>query len=161
MTTTALTRPKVCDSCNTKPTIYQWIGSVSDCDMALVDKVPELSQRCRPRRKPMFGDKPKDVPQPIALILVPEFTMMPVTSAIEPLRLANRLSEKALYKWTMHSVDGQAVAASNNILTMVNGDLETVPPHATIIVCAGLNVQHHADKRLISWLRKTARRGNS
>ena len=108
----------------------------------------------------MFGDKPKDVPQPFALILVPEFTMMPVTSAIEPLRLANRMSEKALYRWTMHSVDGQPVAASNNILTMVNGDLETVPPHATIIVCAGLNVQHHSDKRLISWLRKIARRGN-
>src|SRR5829696_3811041 len=111
--------------------------SVFDCDMALVDKVPELSQRCKPRRKPMFGDKPKDVPQPFALILVPEFTMMPVTSAIEPLRLANRMSEKALYRWTMHSVDGQPVAASNNILTMVNGDLETVPPHATIIVCGG------------------------
>ena len=78
----------------------------------------------------MFGDKPKDVPQPFALILVPEFTMMPVTSAIEPLRLANRMSEKALYRWTMHSVDGQPVAASNNILTMVNGDLETVPPPA-------------------------------
>ena len=134
--------------------------SVFDCDMALMDKVPELSQRCGPRRKPMFGDKPKDVPQPFALILVPEFTMMPVTSAIEPLRLANRMSEKALYRWTMHSVDGQPVAASNSILTMVNGDLETVPPHATIIVCAGLNVQHHSDKRLMSWLRKTARRGN-
>ena len=86
--------------------------------------------------------------------------MMPVTSAIEPLRLANRMSEKALYRWTMHSVDGKPVAASNGILTMVNGDLETVPPHATIIVCAGLNVQHHVDKRLISWLRKAARRGN-
>ena len=58
----------------------------------------------------MFGDKPKDVPQPFALILVPEFTMMPVTSAIEPLRLANRMSEKAPYRWTMHSVDGQPVA---------------------------------------------------
>ena len=33
-------------------------------------------------------------------------------------------------------------------------------PHATVIVCAGLNVQRHSDKRLISWLRKTARRGN-
>ena len=30
----------------------------------------------------MFGDKPKQLPQHFALILVPEFTMMPVTSAI-------------------------------------------------------------------------------
>ena len=75
----------------------------------------------------MFGDKPKHSPQHIALILVPEFTMMPVTSAIEPLRLANRLSEKSFYKWTMHSVDGKPVAASNNILAMVDSDLSAVP----------------------------------
>ena len=83
----------------------------------------------------MFGDKPKDVPQPFAFILVPEFTMMPVTSAIEPLRLANRLSEKALYRWTMHSVDGKPVAASNGILTMVDGDLDdsstSMPPSSS------------------------------
>jgi AraC family transcriptional regulator, glycine betaine-responsive activator len=85
--------------------------------------------------------------------------MMPVTSAIEPLRLANRLAEKQLYKWTLHSLDGQPVAASNGILTMVNGDLEAVPQDAAIIVCGGLNIQHHTDKRLLSWLRKTSRRG--
>jgi AraC family transcriptional regulator, glycine betaine-responsive activator len=107
----------------------------------------------------MFGQKPVSLPQSIALVLVPEFTMMPVTSAIEPLRLANRLAEKQLYKWTLHSLDGQPVAASNGILTMVNGDLETVPQDAAIIVCGGLNIQHHTDKRVLSWLRKTSRRG--
>jgi transcriptional regulator GlxA family with amidase domain len=107
----------------------------------------------------MFGDRPRQLPQHFALVLVPEFTMMPVTSAIEPLRIANRLLEKALYKWTMHSVDGKPVAASNGILTMADGDLPAIPESATIIVCAGLNVQHHSDKRLTAWLRKTARRG--
>lgn len=107
----------------------------------------------------MFGEKAKSLPQAVALVLLPEFTMMPVTSAIEPLRQANRFADKALYRWTMHSVDGQPVAASNGIVTMVNGDLETVPADAAIIVCAGLNVQRHSDKRLLSWLRKVARRG--
>lgn len=107
----------------------------------------------------MFGDPPKQLPQHFAVVMVPEFTMMPVTSAIEPLRIANRLSEKTLYKWTMHSVDGQPVAASNNILAMVDGDLNAVPENATILICAGLNVQHHTDKRLVAWLRKVARKG--
>lgn len=107
----------------------------------------------------MFGDKAKELPQTVALILIPEFTMMPVTSVIEPLRLANRLSEKMLYRWTIHSLDGQPVAASNNILTMANGDLETISSDATVVVCAGLSVQQHTDKRLLSWLRKSARRG--
>lgn len=107
----------------------------------------------------MFGDKPKNLPQTFALVLMPEFTMMPVTSAIEPMRIANRLAEKTLYKWTMHSLDGKPVSASNGLLTMVNGDLETVPPEATIIICGGLNIQRHTDKRLLAWLRKMARRG--
>lgn len=107
----------------------------------------------------MFGDAPKQLPQEIALILVPEYTMMPVTAAIEPLRLANRGAEKPLYKWTMHSVDGQPVAASNGILTMVDGDLDAISAEAMVIVCGGLNIQHHSDKRLLNWLRKVARKG--
>jgi AraC family transcriptional regulator, glycine betaine-responsive activator len=111
------------------------------------------------RRSQMLGEKPNNLPQSVALILVPEFTMMPVTSAIEPLRLANRLADKQLYKWTLHSIDGQPVAASSGILTMTNGDLESIPPDAAVIVCGGLNIQHHTDKRLLSWLRKISRRG--
>ncbi|MBL8894983.1 MAG: GlxA family transcriptional regulator [Rhizobiales bacterium] len=108
----------------------------------------------------MFGEKPQELPQNFAFIMVPEFTMMPVTSAIEPLRIANRLSEKTLYKWTMHSEDGKPVAASNGILAMVNGDLDAIPEHATVVVCGGLNVQRYAEKRLLSWLRKADRRGH-
>ncbi len=107
----------------------------------------------------MFGDKPKTFPQHVALVLVPEFTMMPVTAAIEPLRIANRLSEKELYRWTLHSVDGQSVAASNGISTGVDGDLESVEPDTTVIVCGGMNVQRHTDKRMLGWLRKISRRG--
>jgi len=107
----------------------------------------------------MFGDKPQEWPQSFAFIMVPEFTMMPVTSAIEPLRLANRTAEKTLYKWTMHSVDGKPVAASNGILSAVSGDFDAIREHDTVIVCGGLNIQHHADKRTIAWLRKAARRG--
>jgi AraC family transcriptional regulator, glycine betaine-responsive activator len=51
----------------------------------------------------MFGDKPRELPQPVALVLVPEFTMMAVTSVIEPLRLANRQAERQLYAWSIHS----------------------------------------------------------
>jgi AraC family transcriptional regulator, glycine betaine-responsive activator len=107
----------------------------------------------------MFGDKPQEWPQSFAFIMVPEFTMMPVTSAIEPLRLANRTAEKTLYKWTMHSVDGKPVAASNGILSAVSGDFDAIGEHDTVIVCGGLNIQHHAEKRTIAWLRKAARRG--
>ncbi len=107
----------------------------------------------------MFGDKPRSLPQHVALVLLPEFTMMPVTSAVEPLRLANRHAEKELYRWSIHTVDGEPARASNGLLTMADGDLEAIPPEAYVIVCGGLNVQRHADRRLINWLRRAGRRG--
>ena len=95
----------------------------------------------------------------MALVLVPEFTLLPVTSVIDPLRLANRLSEKQLYVWTIHSTDGLPVTASNGITLVPDGDLEAIPEHATVIVCGGTNVHLYGDKTLFNWLRKQARRG--
>jgi transcriptional regulator GlxA family with amidase domain len=107
----------------------------------------------------MFTDKPRELPQKVALILVSDYTMMPVTSVIEPLRLANRHVEKELYRWSVHSVDGQPVAASNGIVTMVQGGLESIDDHAYVVVCSGVNVHQHVDKPLVNWLRKAARTG--
>ena len=45
----------------------------------------------------MFGFAPRELPQRIGLILVPRFSMIAFTAAVEPLRLANRaLSEPGL-----------------------------------------------------------------
>src|ERR1700754_2148617 len=98
--------------------------------MTPLDTMSEIAHGVAKGRLCMFGDKPKSLPQSVALVVVPQFTMMPLTSAIEPLRTANRLSEQNLYKWSLHSLDGQPVPASNGILTMVNGDLEGIPPDA-------------------------------
>jgi len=107
----------------------------------------------------MFGDKSRDLPMRIALVLVPEFTLLPVTSIIDPLRLANRLSEKELYSWSIHSTDGGAVTASSDITLVADGNLEAIPEHATVIVCGGTNVHRYGDKILFNWLRKQARLG--
>ena len=109
----------------------------------------------------MFNDKPRELPQRVALILVDEFTMMPVTSVIEPLRLANRHVEKELYKWSVHSVDGEPVSASNDIISVAQGNLEAIDEHAYVVVCSGVNVHHHVDKRLINWLRRADRKGRT
>jgi AraC family transcriptional regulator, glycine betaine-responsive activator len=107
----------------------------------------------------MFGDKPRELPQPMALILVPEFTMMAVTSVIEPLRLANRQAERELYRWSVHSIDAKPIAASNGMLAMAEGGLDDIDGRDLVIVCGGLDIQRNSDKRLINWLRKAARRG--
>src|SRR5579871_4007776 len=61
----------------------------------------------------MFGATSSERPQRIAFILVPNFSMIAFTSAVEPLRLANRTAGKDLYSWRIFSGEGKPVAASN------------------------------------------------
>ncbi len=107
----------------------------------------------------MLGDTPRELPQKFALLLLPEFSMMPVTAAIEPLRLANRVSEKELYSWQMVTTDGKPVSASNGLLLSPDSDHGKVGGRTSIIVCGGLNIQDYAGKPTLNWLRKMARQG--
>ena len=52
----------------------------------------------------MFGATSSELPQRIAFILVPNFSMIAFTSAVEPLRLANRTAGKDLYSWRRPSI---------------------------------------------------------
>ena len=57
----------------------------------------------------------RDVTETILFFLIPDFSMIAFTSAIEPLRIANRLSGRPLYCWQLVSRDGGPVPASNGI----------------------------------------------
>ncbi len=107
----------------------------------------------------MFGEKPRELPQLFAFVLIPNFSMMPLAAAVEPLRIANRMSERDLYKWSIHSVDGEPVVSSNGMPIVVDGSVQDIGDHATIVVCSGIDVHQNVDKRLVNWLRKADRRG--
>jgi AraC family transcriptional regulator, glycine betaine-responsive activator len=107
----------------------------------------------------MLVDTPRELPHRFAFLLLPEFSMMPVTSAIEPLRLANRVAERELYRWNMVSLDGNPVTASNGIAIAADCDMSSVGDRSSVIVCGGINIQQHAEKGVLNWLRKIARQG--
>ena len=44
----------------------------------------------------MLGTVPREIPQKIGFVVVPRFSMIGLMSAIEKLRLANRLAGKTL-----------------------------------------------------------------
>ena len=77
-----------------------------DSDIRLMARTvtPTHSKKAR-RREPIR----------MAFVLVPQFPMLAFASAIEPLRAANRLAEETLFEWTLATVDGKPVCASNGI----------------------------------------------
>jgi transcriptional regulator GlxA family with amidase domain len=101
------------------------------------------------------------VPIRIAFLLVPQFSMMAFSAAIEPLRSANRVSERQLFEWRLVSVDGNEVTASNGIAIQIHQSLEKLHITDMLVVCAGLEpVQFAPNHRLHHQLRRLARHGS-
>lgn len=103
--------------------------------------------------------------QTVVFVLAPEFSMIGFTSALEPLRLANRLSGAELYRWVVLSPDGQPARASNGVAVNVDGaidDFEMAPDgpgHANmVLVCGGLGSERYRNPDLFRWLRRQNRR---
>jgi len=95
----------------------------------------------------------------VGFLLVPNFSMLAFASAIEPLRSANRMSEKQLYEWVIATEDGMPVMASNKVEVAANGNLEDLSACRMVFACGGLDVQKHARKEVINTLRHVERRG--
>lgn len=107
----------------------------------------------------MFGIKAAELPQRIAFLLIPDFSMIAFTSAVEPLRLANRASGQQLYSWHLFSQDGGPVRASNGIAIHPEGPMEKASGFGTVVLCSGIDVHRQGDKTLFAWLRRMDRQG--
>ena len=107
----------------------------------------------------MFSGSSRESPERIGFLLVPEFSMMAFFSAVEPLRVANRLSGKNLYSWHIFSPDGGPVEASNGMAVLAEAPMGKVESFPAMIVCASFDPDRYVSKPLLSWLRRLARKG--
>lgn len=85
--------------------------------------------------------------------------MLAFISAIEPLRIANRLNNNHLFDWKCFSLDGENVASSGGIEFPVNGSLKDIEKLDMLFVCGGMNIQDHVTSELLGKLRKSASYG--
>lgn len=97
--------------------------------------------------------------QKIGFLLIPQFSMLSFMSALEPLRVANRLSEQTLYEWHIFSSDDTPVFASNDIPISPDRRFNETGDINLLIVVAGIGVSLVEDKSLSEWLRQLSRKG--
>ncbi len=94
----------------------------------------------------------------IHFLLLPEFSMIGLLSAIEPLRVANRF-QADLYRWHLLSLDGRPVRASNGMSLEAEVACFDAGGIDTLFIIAGFNPLAHADDTLKAWLRQLDRAG--
>jgi AraC family transcriptional regulator, carnitine catabolism transcriptional activator len=75
--------------------------------------------------------------QSYAFVLVPGFTLLAFSSAVEPLRIANQLSQQPLYRWRVLSETGAQVVSSSGIAVAADGAIDVPDKDTRLFICAG------------------------
>ncbi|WP_312526194.1 GlxA family transcriptional regulator [Paracoccus sp. (in: a-proteobacteria)] len=92
-------------------------------------------------------------------LLLDRFTLISFAAAIEPLRLANRISGRQLYSWRLLGPEGTEAVCSNGSRIALDGGLEETQREDTILVCGGIDVRRATTRPILGWLRRAARQG--
>ena len=114
------------------------------------------------------ASRSQSLPQHLYFLLVPQFSMIAFTMAIEPIRIANRMLGRPFYKWELLSTDGKPVTASNGVAVAVDNSIAAVQraclgptPTRMVVVCSGLDVENFRDASVEAWLRRMHAQGAS
>ena len=92
-------------------------------------------------------------------LLLDRFTMLAFASAIEPLRIANRMVGREVYRWKLAGEGGDVAVCSNGAAFKLDLGLDEIDRDDVLLVCGGMDVQKATTRGVLNWLRREARRG--
>lgn len=98
-------------------------------------------------------------PVEFGFLLAPKFSMLALAGVLEPLRMANRLMGRDLYRWVLLSIDDAPVVASNEVKFAPTASLNELPRLDTLIVVASIDTAEYCTPRVLQWLRQLAAQG--
>ncbi|MDP4034103.1 MAG: GlxA family transcriptional regulator [Pseudorhodobacter sp.] len=101
---------------------------------------------------------PSPLPLTIALLVLPQSSILEVASTLDPLRNANRHLGHEAYRWRVVSPDGGAVPLTCGISLPATGPLAAAQGADALIVIAGYGQSQVATRPLIRDLRRIAPR---
>lgn len=106
-------------------------------------------------RIPLDPDKPRR----FVFVLLEQFSLLCFATAIESLRIANRMGDKQLYSWSIVGDGGESMTCSAGTVFQLDDELGELSRDDTIMVCGGIDIQEATTKRVLGWLRREARKG--
>ena len=112
--------------------------------------------------RPMTSNAQHQLPTRFGFLLINDFTLISMSSAVETLRMANRLVRQDIYRWKTISAEGGAIAASDGLSIVADctiTDEASLEDADVIIVCGGRRVESNTTDAVIRWLKKASQSG--
>ena len=93
-----------------------------------------------------------------AFLTLPNYSLIALSTAVEALRMANRVTQEDVYHWTIASLDGSPQTASSGLSMSPTQAIEAIGPVDIVFVCGGVEVEHAVTTELLAVLRRLAQR---
>ncbi|CAN7514265.1 GlxA family transcriptional regulator [Pararhizobium sp. LjRoot255] len=93
----------------------------------------------------------------VVIVILPESSIMSLASVLDPMRAANRVAGKALFRWKILSPDGEPVLLTCGVPIAVDGMFSAGAVGDLLLVIGGFNLERHAGKAFITGLQACAR----
>ncbi|NOE32870.1 GlxA family transcriptional regulator [Ruegeria sp. HKCCD7318] len=111
------------------------------------------------QRQAVTVENAEAIPRHYVFVLLDKFSLLSFASALDSLRIANRMADQELYTWTLSGEGGGTVKCSAGTEFKLDSDLEELQRDDVVLICGGVNVQTATTKRVLNWVRREARRG--
>lgn len=92
-------------------------------------------------------------------LTLPNYSLIALANAVEPLRMANRVAGQDIYEWAIVSLDGHPAQASSGLDLTPTVALDKLGKAEILFVCGGINVREAVTASLLTALHRTADRG--
>lgn len=99
------------------------------------------------------------MPISYAFILFPGFPMMAFSALVEPLRAANQISGKVIYKWMVTGAGDKPILASSGFSLLPTMPFSVEMKVDRIVVCSGGDGDRLDASTEIKWIREMLRKG--
>ncbi len=107
---------------------------------------------------PPIGIKTPLSKRRFAFLTLPNYSFIALSSAVEALRMANRVTKQDEYEWTLVSLDGSPVAASNGFSLSPTVSIEHMGSADIVFVCGGVDIEQAVTPTLVATLRWLSQR---
>ena len=97
-----------------------------------------------------------DKPRRIGFLLINGFTLLAFSNIIEPLRMANYVSEQRLYSWVVTGFDSDKTSSSSDIEISHTAQLDYLLTCELVFVCGGHQTNYLGSRKLITLIQRLA-----
>ncbi|MEX2488491.1 MAG: GlxA family transcriptional regulator [Pseudomonadales bacterium] len=94
----------------------------------------------------------------IGFLLIENFTLMALATAMEPLRMANQLTGKELYSWQLIAQKPESIRASDGMQMVPDVGIQDASEFDLVFVVSGVEVATSCSEPEIRWLQTMARK---